>query len=769
MLVIKKLLFIFISFFLLKASSQDIAIGDWRTHLPYNAGVSLTETNNNISCATDLSLFSYDLDDQSIQTFSKVSGLSGVGIQKIAYSNDKNVLLIVYDDANIDLIYPDQIYNLSDIQRKSMVGQKSIKHIYFFEEVAYLSFSFGIVVLDINKKEIRDTYIIGENGDEIGINSVCIYNDSVFAATDEGLKKGALSNINLSNFNFWDKFDSGSVVNDSKVASLTLCNDTLFALVNDSIFFYDNVEWRFYYENVWTIYFVGASYNNLFITEYLINGGEVDDVRVKTKTSDGSWLILESNKIFRPLDAIKDKNGVYWILDNWVGLIRYDGTYEKVVPNGPRSTDVFQMHISNNELWVASGGIDQSWYFLYNRDGIFTFIDNVWSTYTKYQWSALDTMLDIICVDRNPVNNKLYFGSYGGGLLERDANGNLKVYEGNNSSLQGIDGAEYSFRISGLAFDDKANLWVSNYGADRPISVMETNGSWTSFKPNVSIGSNYVSDIVIDNVGNKWIVLPRGGGVLVFDDGGTIDDDSDDQYLKLGKGEGNGNLPNLDIFSIAKDNDGEIWVGTGEGVAVFYCPENIFSSGGCDAQQILVEQDGYVGYLFETEEVRSIAIDGANRKWFGTTNGVWLMSESGTEELLRFNESNSYLLSDYIIDIAINDETGEVFFGTDKGIISYKSTSTGGKIEHEAVYAYPNPVYENFTGTIAIKGLVDNADVKITDVSGTLIYETTALGGQAVWDGMDYNGNKAHTGVYLIWSTDKDGGQTNVTKLLIIN
>lgn len=256
---------------------------------------------------------------------------------------------------------------------------------------------------------------------------------------------------------------------------------------------------------------------------------------------------------------------------------------------------------------------------------------------------------------------------------------------------------------------------------------------------------------------------------MVFDDGGTIDNDADDQYLKLGKGEGNGNLPNLDIFSIAKDNDGEIWVGTGEGVAVFYCPENIFSSGGCDAQQILVEQDGYVGYLFETEEVRSIAIDGANRKWVGTTNGIWLMSESGTEELLRFNETNSYLISDYIMNIAIDDESGEVFFGTDKGIISYKSTSTVGKGVHESVYAYPNPVYENFTGTIAIKGLVDNADVKITDVSGTLIYETTALGGQAIWDGKNYNGEKAHTGVYLIWSADKDGAETNVTKLLIIN
>jgi flagellar hook assembly protein FlgD len=145
------------------------------------------------------------------------------------------------------------------------------------------------------------------------------------------------------------------------------------------------------------------------------------------------------------------------------------------------------------------------------------------------------------------------------------------------------------------------------------------------------------------------------------------------------------------------------------------------------------------------------------------------MSEDGTTELQHFTTDNSPLVSDNIITIAINQGNGEVFFGTEKGIISYKGTATEGALTHTDVYAYPNPVRESYTGTIAIKGLVTDADVKITDISGALIYQTKALGGQAVWDGKNFVGEKAHTGIYLVFSTNEDGSQTVVTKIMIVN
>jgi ligand-binding sensor domain-containing protein len=238
---------------------------------------------------------------------------------------------------------------------------------------------------------------------------------------------------------------------------------------------------------------------------------------------------------------------------------------------------------------------------------------------------------------------------------------------------------------------------------------------------------------------------------------------------RLSANAGNGSLPGLKILSFAVDQDGELWIGSDEGVAVIYSPENVFTGGNYDAQRILVIQDGYVQYLLETEAVTAITIDGANQKWFGTDKaGVFLMSSDGTKQLLHFTEENSPLLSNSITSIVI-DINGEVYFGTSKGIISYRSTATPPKPVNNNVYAYPNPVREDYDGPIAIKGLVQNADVKITDVSGTLIYATKAQGGQAIWNGRNFEGDKAHTGVYMVFISNEDGSETIVTKIMVIN
>ena len=301
------------------------------------------------------------------------------------------------------------------------------------------------------------------------------------------------------------------------------------------------------------------------------------------------------------------------------------------------------------------------------------------------------------------------------------------------------------------------------------LCVRQPNGSWTSFQfPGFGPGTR-VWDVIIDDSGNKWILLP-GNGILVFNDNVTIDNKTDDQSIRLINAAGSGNLPNKDVVSIVKDLDGEIWVGTNQGIAVFYSPESVFSGSNFDASQILIEQDGYFQYLLEFESVTAIAVDGANRKWIGTENaGVFLMSPDGTEELLHFTKNNSPLLSDNILSIAINQQNGEVFFGTEAGLVSYKSTATEGGKKNENVYAYPNPVREGYSGLIAIKGLVKNATVKITDISGTLIYSTAALGGQAIWDGKNFEGEKAHSGIYLVFISNDDGSETAVTKIVFIN
>ena len=208
------------------------------------------------------------------------------------------------------------------------------------------------------------------------------------------------------------------------------------------------------------------------------------------------------------------------------------------------------------------------------------------------------------------------------------------------------------------------------------------------------------------------------------------------------------------------------------GVAVFYSPDRVFEDGAnYDAQQILVPRNdgsGLADILLETEVVTAITIDGANRKWIGTERaGTFLLSPDGIEELAHFTEDNSPLLSNNVNSITINSD-GEVFFGTASGIISYRGTATPPPTSGSDVYAYPNPVRENYTGLIAIKGLANNSIVKITDSYGNLAYQTVSEGGQAVWDGYNFDGHRAATGVYFVFATTDDGSEKVVTKILMI-
>ena len=262
----------------------------------------------------------------------------------------------------------------------------------------------------------------------------------------------------------------------------------------------------------------------------------------------------------------------------------------------------------------------------------------------------------------------------------------------------------------------------------------------------------------------------RGAGIFVYNDNNTIGNPNDDQYKILSTNIGSGNLPSLQTYCFAEDLEGEIWVGTDNGIAVFYDPAAVFSGYNFDAQQILITEGDYGQYLLSEERVKCITIDGANRKWVGTEkSGVFLLSEDGTEEILHFTKNNSPLFSDNIVDIVINPENGEVFIGTENGLISYRSNATEGVATQNSTKVFPNPVKETYNGPIAISGLVTDANIKITDISGNLVFETFANGGQAIWNGKNKNGERSSTGVYLVFSTDLYGEQKMVSKILFIH
>jgi hypothetical protein len=217
--------------------------------------------------------------------------------------------------------------------------------------------------------------------------------------------------------------------------------------------------------------------------------------------------------------------------------------------------------------------------------------------------------------------------------------------------------------------------------------------------------------------------------------------------------------------------DGSIWVGTDEGPVVFDCGDPFAAT--CTGNTRKVVVDGIPAPLLRYEDIISIGIDGANRKWFGTRNGIFVQSADGVTAIDRFDVKNSPLLDNRVDELSFNPETGEMFIVTRGGIQSVKTNTTGGGRSFSSnVYAYPNPVTPGYTGPIAIKGLMRDSNVKITDMNGRLVYETKALGGQAIWDGNDYNGVRASTGVYLVFSANENTSLSPdavVTKILLVD
>ncbi|MCB0395978.1 MAG: hypothetical protein KDD36_04965 [Flavobacteriales bacterium] len=761
---------------LFHTAGQEIAIGQWRDHLPYQNVKRIARADDRIYCATNFGLFEYSFTDQSIQRLSSVNGLSDFGVSTIEWSDDYNLLIIAYNNANIDIIENNKIYNISDIKRKSILGDKSIKSVLFIGPYAYLSCGFGIVVLDITKKEVKETYVIGPGGSQLAVNALTYDGTWLYAATEKGVYKAKANDPNLVNFAVWSRYEdiSQPAANYNMIASFNgklIVNKNGAQYNTDTLLVNDGMGWTYFNPAVsWTNHGLEVHDGLLYLTNYF--SVESYDTSLVRQEQMFGWSGDAS-----PMHAIPESPGLVWIADSRNGLIRYSNPslWQIIAPNGPISNNVADMDIRDDILWVASGGVSESFGNLWRTEGIFKFDNQSWVNINKGNTSGLDTLFDPIKIITDPVDaGHIFVGSWARGLAEF-RNGSLVTYHTDqNSALQRIDLPNfYWIGVGGLDFDEQGNLWITNTSVLNPLVVKRNNGTWKSFSlsPYVTTSHN-VSEVLSSQSGQQWVIIPRGPtkGIVVFDSNGTIDNTSDDKKIMLRTGVGSGNLPSDEVLSIAEDRDGEIWVGTRVGPVIYYTPEFVMSGGdAADAQRVLVERDGFTEYLLDGTAITSIAIDGANRKWLGTElSGVFLLSEDGTEELAHFTSDNSPLISNKINNITINPDNGEVFFATDQGLISYKASATEGGETFEEVLVYPNPVKENYEGPIAIRGLVEDANVKITTASGSVVYETTALGGQAIWNGRNFDGVKAATGIYLVFCTNEDGSETMVTKILVI-
>ena len=743
-------------------AQNSLPLGKWRTHLPFTEGKYITQSPNTVFYGTDFSILAIDKKELSYYPISKTEGLSQSGIQRIKFIPGSNILMVVYKTGVIDLVGEEEVvtnFNIKNFQNAA-VG-KTVNHIFVENDsLVLLAASYGISRMNVNSSEFDFTAFSG-----INVSSAVQYDGYLYACTAEGVYRSAVNNFFLEDFTTWKLLgaEDGFPL-DYSSSVIAVYNNRLYLDIDGALFRMTSNEAPVLVheeDSDYTISFLSAEGDKLLIG-YQCSGGCRGKILYLDESETLGEVPFSCGGI--PTDAVQDEDGRIWMADLWRTL-RYlpaitDNKCQFLNINSPFSEKAYAMDIVDNQLWVAGGGISTVYSPLFFSDGVYSFINGNWTNYNRFNNSIMkgedqnspdDDLFDVIAVAYDSKTKQTYAGSYLEGLAVLGENPTL--YNEKNSTLE-IDPADDNerTRVGGVAIDENDNVWVSNTSApDHPISVLKPDGTWQSF--NKTCGQNFLFDIAIDGNGYKWIIIGKEqNGVLLFDEG-DMDDPNDDRCRVFNTA--NSKLETNDVQSIVADLDGDVWVGTAKGVIIFECGGSAFDDEICEGSRRVVQgSNGFGGYLFETEFVQALAVDGANRKWVGTTNGVYLVSPNGEDLILRFTAENSPLLDNNVTAIEVNQQTGEVFFATDKGIVSYQGDAIEGNVvNRKNIEVFPNPIRPEYQGKVTIKGLARDATVKITDIQGRLVYETKANGGEAVWDNKDYNGRRVNSGVYLVFST----------------
>ena len=656
------------------AFHSQAAIGDWKAYMAYHDVQEIEQAGNLVFVQASNSLYAYNKNDQSIQTFSKVDYLSDCNISHIAYNKSTKRLVIIYSNGNIDLMNINnyEVTNLSDYYNTFISEDKTVYDIYTYGNYAYLSTGFGIVKLNVSKAEISNTYNLGFKID-------------------------------------W------SEINGNKIYAYSQINGKYTALLSDNLL--DKNKWN--------------------------KEGEYS-AKVKEDKSELKQLVSTLN------------------------------------PGGPKYNYFGCMRFTNNQLYTCGGGFS---YMEFSRPGCAQVLKNDnWQIYednlsTKTGYSYIDT--DNLDID--PLDPKHVFVSGRTGIYEFQDGIFLKNYTNDNTnnvlqtaSTVGNNNKDYVI-VNALKYDKEGNLWGFN-----SISPSTSLFAYTKDKEWVSHHKSefmYSENTSLENVNN---IIEDSRRLLWFGNNHwdfpylycyQPSTDAAKCYKKFTNQDGTEVSVGY-VRAIAEDNKNNIWVGTSAGPLMLEASQ-ITQDSPVFTQVKVPRNDGtnYADYLLSGVDITCIAIDKANRKWFGTSgNGVYLISDDNIQQLQHFTRSNSPLLSDDIESIAINTESGEVYFGTNLGLCSYQSdvNSINEEMNKDNVWAYPNPVKPDYTGLITITGLTNKADIKIVTSNGVLVNKGTSNGGIYQWDGRDLKGKMVTSGIYMVETATSDGSKGTVCKIAII-
>lgn len=763
--------FFFLSSYVGRSQTQSV-VGQWYAHTSFNQSVSVTSDGYDIYCASRSALIIYSKVTKSFETFTNVDGLSDIGIKTIRFHTGTKNLVIGYETGMIDVFKNGQVEKFDDIKRAGVVGSKSINHLFFIENICYVSTGFGIVLIDMLNMEVQETYYLLQN-QSIPVNQITFDGSSFWAATPNGIYRASQADLLQNPKIDWTLVGTrlnGDPCNIIHVFNHEIITNMTVDHKKDTVFRFNGTDWETI--SGMEMFDVNLSFDD-FKGEKLVICHDYNSTfhRPDYSTSGSIWTYQFDKGINPyPVQTIFDEEGYAWNADqNWCLGNEFG---EVITPDGPANNYAFRLRANTETVVVVGGGrIASNGNNVYRTGYIHYFKDGNWNSLLGNSSVNVGDFYDLVGLDLR--NDKIYAASLGRGILEFNQFSPQNVYNEANSTILEEDPSNsfYFVGVSDVTSDDNGNLWATNTRSIKGLHVKDKNGNWYGYTIPPLMNSVHIRDLLITRNGNKWIQVLDGltPGIVVFSENNTLSNTNDDVWKLLTVGEGKGNLPSSRAFSMVEDLSGNIWVGTEEGVVVFYTPDRILSET-IDGTRILVEKDGYNEYLMDHQNIIAMAVDGANRKWVSSEGvGVFLLSEDGKEELFHFTKENSPLLSNYVTSIAVHPKTGEVFFATEEGIVSYRSDATEGQVTYNDAYVFPNPVKSNYGGVISITNLMKNSTVKITDITGNIVYETTSKGGQASWDGKTFNHQRVQTGVYLIYCYSEDGSSRFAGKMIFVN
>ena len=730
-----------------------------------------------IFAAAEAGLFVLDLNDGSLQTISRVDGLSSAPVSTLNFDEASGTLLVGYIDGTLGILKGNDITHLPDIKNDQLIGDKTIYQIVVTNDSALLATGFGIVNIDFVNRRVNDTYLIGPNGSNLTVRDLAFYQGRIYAATDNGLYSANRNSAALADFNNWKAESVANRGVDRPYNYIEAFDNRLFLNYNsgqwpeDTLYVMEQGNWnrRSDLLNFYQMKGMHNSGDNLVVGELF--GGMTFDRQLNKNVINSRYG--ENEEVGFINDALF-VNGRFYLGENGAGIIKKSAVgdfMEIVVPNGPVKNNVWSLRHRGSRLWVAGGGVTQAQGNLFNRFYTYAYDAGRWTSFHEKDDTTFTGLFDPLSVAVDPADpDHVYIGTWGFGLVEMRNGQVMRILDMDNSPLEDRPEIPGSVFPAYVFYDLQGNLWVGNSFAEKLIKVLTPQGDWFEFNLGSDFGDRNFSKVfepLITNTGQIWTIRPREG-LFVFHPH-DFADPTDDESRALSTNFGDGGLPSGDVKAVVEDATGEIWVGSDKGIAIFFNAEAVLSDQDVNAQQIFIEQDGNVQIVLETEQINSIAVDGGNRKWIGTqSSGLFLLSPDGTEQLAHFTIDNSPLVSNTIFDLSIDHTGGEIFVGTDRGIQSLQTDATLGQRSIGEVIVYPNPVEKDYDGEIVIDGLVSNSDVRITDVAGQLVNTTTSNGGRATWNGRNFRGEKVPTGVYLFFTTDEEGEETSVSKVMIL-